>query len=70
MRASSIEAKKPSVIAADAVSIRGTRDLQAQAVQAAKLLKTLANPDRLLPLCNLVQAEKSVAELGELNSVA
>ena len=70
MRASSIKVKKPPATAADAVSIRGARDLQAQSEQAAKLLKALANPDRLLLLCQLVEQEKSVAELGELTGIA
>ena len=34
------------------------------------LLKALANPDRLLLLCHLVQLEKSVAELGDLTGIA
>ena len=70
MQASSIKAKKPSAAAAAAVSVRGTRDLQAQSGQAAKLLKALANPDRLLLLCHLVELERSVAELGELTGIA
>ena len=72
MQASSIKVKKPSATATatDAVSIRGARDLQTQSAQAAKLLKALANPDRLLLLCQLAEQEKSVAELGELTGVA
>lgn len=45
-------------------------DLKAQAQAAAALLKALANPDRLLLLCRMVDAERSVAELGELTGVA
>lgn len=40
------------------------RDLQAHAQAAASLLKTLANPDRLLLLCHLVDGELSVTQLG------
>jgi len=71
-----MKVKKPSATATatatatDAVSIRGARDLQTQSAQAAKLLKALANPDRLLLLCQLAEQEKSVAELGELTGVA
>ena len=36
------------------------------AKQATNLLRTLANPDRLLLLCQLSQGEKSVGELEEL----
>ena len=39
-------------------------DLQARADEAASLLKALANPDRLLLLCQLVSRECSVSELG------
>ena len=49
---------------------QGGHDLHVQAEQAAKLLKALANPDRLLLLCHLVQLEKSVAELGDLTGIA
>jgi DNA-binding transcriptional ArsR family regulator len=45
-------------------------DLQAKAQEAASLLKALANPDRLLLLCQMVDAERSVAELGELTGIA
>jgi len=45
-------------------------DLQAKALEAASLLKALANPDRLLLLCQLVDAERSVAELGELTGIS
>lgn len=45
-------------------------DLEAKAQEAAALLKALANPDRLLLLCQMVDAERSVAELGELTGIA
>ncbi len=41
-----------------------TIDMQKNAEQAARLLKTLANPGRLMILCNLLQQENSVGELG------
>jgi DNA-binding transcriptional ArsR family regulator len=37
--------------------------LRAHAGTAAELLKTLANPERLLLLCQLVEGERSVGEL-------
>jgi DNA-binding transcriptional ArsR family regulator len=43
--------------------------MQAQAVQAAALLKALAHPDRLMLLCQLVDGERCVAELGEATGV-
>ena len=40
--------------------------MRAAADQATGLLRTLANPDRLLLLCQLSQGEKSVGELEQL----
>jgi ArsR family transcriptional regulator len=45
-------------------------DLQASAGEAAALLKALANPGRLLLLCQLVDAQRSVSELGALTGLA
>ncbi len=39
------------------------------AAQASELLKTLANPNRLLILCILSQGERSVGELEELLAI-
>lgn len=41
-------------------------DFRARAGEAAELLKALANPDRLMLLCQLVGAERTVTELGVL----
>ena len=70
MKASSIEAKKPTATVANAVATRASRDFQPQSEEAARLLKAFANPDRLLLLCQLVEQEKSVAELGDLTGIA
>lgn len=43
--------------------------LQSQAVKVAALLKALAHPDRLMLLCQLVEGERCVAELGEATGV-
>ena len=40
-------------------------DMQAAAGQACSLLKVLANPDRLMLLCQLSQGEARVGELEE-----
>jgi len=40
--------------------------MQAAAKEAASVLRTLANEDRLLLLCQISQGEKSVGELEEL----
>ncbi len=40
--------------------------MQTAAAQACQLMKVLANPDRLLILCQLSQGEKRVGELEEL----
>ena len=44
-------------------------DLPARAQDAAQLLKALANPDRLLLLCQLVGGERSVTELGTMSGI-
>lgn len=41
-------------------------ELHASASDACGLLKTLANPDRLLLLCQLTQGERCVSELESL----
>ena len=58
--------------AAEPVSSPATQlaDLQKRAGDAAALLKALANPDRLLLLCHLVEAERSVADLGSITGIA
>jgi DNA-binding transcriptional ArsR family regulator len=40
--------------------------MQASAAQACRFLKVLANPDRLMILCQLAQGERRVGELEEL----
>jgi len=55
----------PSRAMAAAASV----DLPARAQEAAQLLKALANPDRLLLLCQLVDGERSVTELGTLSGI-
>lgn len=45
-------------------------DLQASAAEAAALLKALANPGRLLLLCQLVDGERGVGELGTATGLA
>ena len=44
-------------------------DLASAAADAAALLKTLANPDRLLLLCNLVEGECNVSALEALTGI-
>lgn len=44
-------------------------DFAERAREAAELLRALANPDRLLLLCQLVSGEKTVTELGLLASI-
>ena len=41
-------------------------DMRQAASQACSLMKVLANPDRLMILCQLSQGEKRVGELEEL----
>ena len=58
------EAKRPSLLARPSPPSASSMDLQARAGEAAALLKALANPDRLLLLCQLLGGERSVSELG------
>ena len=44
--------------------------MQENAQQATKLLKSLANPSRLLVLCALVTREHTVGELEELTGLS
>ena len=43
--------------------------LRVHAADATALLKSLANPDRLLLLCQLVEGEKTVSELEGLTGI-
>ncbi len=43
-----------------------TAEMEQNAEQAARMLKTLANPGRLMILCNLLKQESSVGELEAL----
>lgn len=45
-------------------------ELQPRADEAAELLAAMANPKRLLILCNLLEAEHSVGELAVLVELA
>ena len=45
------------------------QELAAAAQEAASLLKSLANPDRLLLLCNLVEEERNVSALETLTGI-
>ncbi|MCW3150359.1 metalloregulator ArsR/SmtB family transcription factor [Stutzerimonas stutzeri] len=42
------------------------QQLRANAAAAGRLLKALANPDRLLLLCQLTQGERNVSEIERL----
>ena len=44
-------------------------DMRVAAGQACNLMKVLANPDRLMILCQLSQGEKRVGELEELLAI-
>ena len=47
-------------------SLMDLEEMQTAAVQACRLMKVLANPDRLLILCQLSQGERRVGELEGL----
>ena len=48
---------------ADAITEMNLGELEARALRATGLLKAMANPVRLLVLCQLAEGEKSVGEL-------
>lgn len=50
----------------DATVVPDLQYLRSKAGAASQLLKALANPDRLLVLCQLVEGERSVGELERL----
>jgi DNA-binding transcriptional ArsR family regulator len=51
---------------AEVVSAQRLSALEANALRAAALLKTMGNPSRLMVLCKLVEGEKSVGELERI----
>jgi DNA-binding transcriptional ArsR family regulator len=42
------------------------KEMQAAATEASELLKALANPHRLMIICQLIERERSVGELADL----
>lgn len=61
---------RPRATDALATSANPIVELRRRSREAATLLKALANPDRLLLLCHLVDAEHPVAALGTLTAIA
>ncbi len=61
---------QPQATDALATSANPIVELRRRSHEAATLLKALANPDRLLLLCHLVEAEHPVAALGALTAIA
>lgn len=49
--------------------MRDPAALRQNAGRAARLMKALSNPHRLLVLCHLAEGERSVGELGALLSI-
>lgn len=54
-----------SISTATSVRAADMAKLEANALRASALLKAMANPTRLLVLCQIAQGEKSVGELEE-----
>jgi ArsR family transcriptional regulator len=59
----------PAALPRGAAAAWTVADLQARADEAAGLLKALANPDRLLLLCHLVDGEHCVGDLGAATGI-
>ena len=55
---------------AEAVAEMNLGELERRALRAAGLLKAMANPVRLLVLCQLAEGEKSVGELERVVDVS
>ena len=55
-----------SIMKADDNPMMHITDLEPRADEAAQLLTAMANPKRLLILCNLLEQERSVSELSRL----
>ena len=51
------------------LSDKAITELRASADKACALLKTMANQDRLLLLCHLIDTERNVSELEEVTGV-
>ena len=59
-----------TVSRADAIAEINLGELQARALRASGLLKAMANPVRLMVLCQLAEGEKSVGELERVVKVS
>ena len=63
-------ARAADLSARDTKMMRTAREMQPHAQQAAELLKALANEQRLMILCHLVQGPLWVSELNERVSLS
>ena len=54
----------------DAIAEMNLAELQTRALRASGLLKAMANPVRLLVLCQLAEGEKSVGELERVVDIS
>jgi len=50
----------------DEAAVMHITDLEPRAEEAAQLMTAMANPKRLLILCNLLEQERSVSELARI----
>lgn len=55
-----------SIVQSDEVPLMQISELEPRAEEAAQLLTAMANPKRLLILCNLLEQERSVSALSKL----
>ena len=55
-----------SLIVMNASTVMDLDALRASSLKASRLMKVLSNPDRMLLLCQLAEAEKRVGELESL----
>lgn len=55
-----------SSMEAEVLDVMHITDLEPRAEEAAQLLTAMANPKRLMILCNLLEQERSVSELSRI----
>ncbi|MGA1288883.1 MAG: ArsR/SmtB family transcription factor, partial [Rubrivivax sp.] len=60
---------RPGLDGTSGAACVGIADLQAAAVQAAALLRSLANPERLILMCALAEGERCVSELAQSTGI-
>jgi ArsR family transcriptional regulator len=64
-----VDAPRPSAPGSSAEHCGDVSSLQAAATQAVGLLRSLANPERLILMCALAEGERCVTELSQATGI-